>query len=542
MTGSLSQTGPRPELRSLRRRWAQLDIGGEPLLIIQLLATYTADPLVPYAGVRLHEAGLPAKVTVGPYNQIMQQCLDDTSATGRLRPDVLIVAPRFEELPTAAHAELVAVAEAAAQAARRWRSYLIFLLPAIPDERGYGVGDSSRRDGTVAVATAARERVRRSLCGRCDVHLLDVEDVVRSIGTDRALRPALYAHSRVPYSEETFDLIGQQLATVLRLRYRGGHQVVVLDADSIVPYGETPSGPSALAGCLGALLEAGMMLTVLSTQNADVIWSRLGNGLAEITGDPRVRWQVDEIPATEQLALLTAGYAARTWQVALLTADSTLAGHAAGAGHRVFLIGDAPELWPRELIAAGLLDILAGPGNPSAGTAAGPRADTEPRRGGHRLALADYIAGLSVNLAFRDLDPELDAATREVVDRAHDFTLGSPYHPGGTGLAFAADVSDRLGDYGTGAVVIMRPEGPVCHADTFSLSCPVLGRGVEDAVLDQIVARAADAGCSEVAFEFVPTGRNGVAVDFLRAAADMIRETPSGRQVRIRVRKAGLPA
>jgi hypothetical protein len=530
---------PRPDLRSLRRRWAGLPVDAPPALTIQLLASYTTDPLIPYAGVRLHDAGLSAKLVVGPYNQIMQQCLDDTSGAGRLRPDVLVVAPRFEELGAASYPELAACAEAAAQAARRWRSFLVFLLPEIPAERQYGVADSSRRNGTVAVTTTIRERVRDQLCGLNHVHLIDVEDAVRTLGTDRALRPALYAHARIPYSEEVFHLIGEQIAAVLRLRYSGGRQAVVIDADSITPDDGAPAALNSLAGSLSALLQAGLLLAVRSNQDADGMWARLGNGLAGIVGDPRVRWQVDKLPATEQLALLTAGFSALPGQVALLTADDAFAGLASSAGHPVCIVGDAPELWLHELTAAGLLDVLPGPGcaagHAPAGAAAAPFTDTGSRPGEQSINLADFVAGLGVNVAFRELDPDLDDVTREVVDRAHDFTLGLPHPSGGAGFAFATEVSDRLGDYGTGAVVIMRPEGPVCHVETFSLSCPVLGRGVEDAVLDQIVARAADAGCGEVTFDFVSTGRNAVAAEFLRGTANVVRAAPSGQQVRIRV-------
>jgi predicted enzyme involved in methoxymalonyl-ACP biosynthesis len=148
--------------------------------------------------------------------------------------------------------------------------------------------------------------------------------------------------------------------------------------------------------------------------------------------------------------------------------------------------------------------------------------------------LASYIAGLDVRITFRDIAPD-DARALEVVARAHDFTLAHPDRAGRTGgvTEFAADVVDRLGEYGTGAVAALHALDGTARVTVFSISCPALGRGVEQAVLTEIVARAARAGCDRVLFEYAETGRNGVAIDFLTAVAGHDWPTPSGRPVRV---------
>jgi len=51
--------------------------------------------------------------------------------------------------------------------------------------------------------------------------------------------------------------------------------------------------------------------------------------------------------------------------------------------------------------------------------------------------------------------------------------------------------------------------------DTFLLSCRIIGRGVENAILSQILTDAKAHGVDEVKAEFIPTQKNRPAENFL---------------------------
>ena len=72
---------------------------------------------------------------------------------------------------------------------------------------------------------------------------------------------------------------------------------------------------------------------------------------------------------------------------------------------------------------------------------------------------------------------------------------------------------DRFGDNGMISVVICRADGSSWDIDTWLMSCRVLGRGVEQAVLTEIVDRAASAGISRLCGRYIPTERNGLVRD-----------------------------
>ena len=77
-------------------------------------------------------------------------------------------------------------------------------------------------------------------------------------------------------------------------------------------------------------------------------------------------------------------------------------------------------------------------------------------------------------------------------------------------------VKDRFGDHGLVGVAITRDENSVCEIDTFLLSCRVIGRSVETALLSHLASGAKARGCKRVSGWFLPTKKNAPAKEFYR--------------------------
>lgn len=77
-------------------------------------------------------------------------------------------------------------------------------------------------------------------------------------------------------------------------------------------------------------------------------------------------------------------------------------------------------------------------------------------------------------------------------------------------LTLAVQLGDRFGDYGLISVVILERQGDAYFIDTWLMSCRVLGRGVENLILNTIVANASAAGVSRIIGEYQPTAKNGM--------------------------------
>lgn len=79
---------------------------------------------------------------------------------------------------------------------------------------------------------------------------------------------------------------------------------------------------------------------------------------------------------------------------------------------------------------------------------------------------------------------------------------------------YPAKVSDNYGDFGIIGLALILKEKEQWIIDNFLLSCRVLGRGIEQAILSLIAQDAIKANIKKLIGLFVPTGKNSPAKDF----------------------------
>ena len=76
-------------------------------------------------------------------------------------------------------------------------------------------------------------------------------------------------------------------------------------------------------------------------------------------------------------------------------------------------------------------------------------------------------------------------------------------------------VSDKFGDNGiTGVYIIEKKDSKEWIIDTFLLSCRIMGRKVEEAMLYQIIEKAKNLGIKRIKGKFIPTKKNKPAENF----------------------------
>ncbi|HLX86100.1 MAG TPA: HAD-IIIC family phosphatase [Terriglobales bacterium] len=79
---------------------------------------------------------------------------------------------------------------------------------------------------------------------------------------------------------------------------------------------------------------------------------------------------------------------------------------------------------------------------------------------------------------------------------------------------YSIKVRDRFGDHGLVGVAITHDQGEQCEIDAFLLSCRVIGRTVETALLAHLAESAAHRGRKQLFGWFLPTKKNAPARDF----------------------------
>jgi FkbH-like protein len=81
-------------------------------------------------------------------------------------------------------------------------------------------------------------------------------------------------------------------------------------------------------------------------------------------------------------------------------------------------------------------------------------------------------------------------------------------------LALYGRLSDRFGDHGLISVVLGRRQQDNLHIDLWLMSCRVLKRDVELAMLDAVAQRAIASGIKAIYGYYFPTAKNGMVIDF----------------------------
>lgn len=135
----------------------------------------------------------------------------------------------------------------------------------------------------------------------------------------------------------------------------------------------------------------------------------------------------------------------------------------------------------------------------------------------------DFLASLEIVCTFQSaLQAPLARAT-QLLAKTNQFNLTTRRRSAADiqefasvagGQAVVVRVRDRFGDAGVVGLALARNHGESCIIDSFLLSCRVIGRGIETALLAYIGRRAMRMGAKELVGEFIPTKKNALCASF----------------------------
>ena len=131
----------------------------------------------------------------------------------------------------------------------------------------------------------------------------------------------------------------------------------------------------------------------------------------------------------------------------------------------------------------------------------------------------EYLDSLEMTAEIRTFTPTYVERISQLTNKTNQFNLTTKRYTVAQIEAFAQDPSylglyakltDRFGDNGLISVVLGRVEEKRMHLDLWLMSCRVLKREMEFAMLDCLVERAQSNGVEEIFGYFVPTTKNSM--------------------------------
>ena len=138
--------------------------------------------------------------------------------------------------------------------------------------------------------------------------------------------------------------------------------------------------------------------------------------------------------------------------------------------------------------------------------------------------LQDFLKQLSISVKIKNADNFTIPRISQLTLKTNQFNLTTRRYQEEDIKKFSQDkdkivecaqVQDKFGDNGiTGVYVINKDNKQEWTIDTFLLSCRVIGRGVEDGMLYQIIEKARKEGVSKVRGEYIKTKKNKPAENF----------------------------
>ncbi len=545
------------QMKSLWQNYQTRLAAGEETaqLTIGLAATFTVNGLVPYFGGPLLEANLKPDFVLGPYHQIFQTCLDPQAAFGQAC-EVIVLLFRLEDL---FYDDLVAACQSDAAALQRCREKLDWLVSALTNlaatfsgailinvppfptllptharslEMPLGLGQMHR-----VLTTGFVEKVARIK----SVRLFDLDALQREAGAAKAfdVRPWYLYHQ--PYPDAFLGVIGSQLARIILAQRRAPKKCILLDCDNTLWGGIV--GEDGLGGIqvgedfpgtpyrdLQRLLlyyrQRGIFLAVTSKNNEADVREVFENHPGMLLKPEHISaWQVNWQPKADNAPLIAKALHIGLDSLVFID-DNPMEIESMKAAHPqiecILLPEETADIFAtvRKVSFFDQLDLT----EEDRVRADMMLAEQKRETLGRTLTKEEFQRQLGLRVEmFTAKEDDLDRVT-QLINKTNQFnlttirrTLDEVRQLAKSHAIFGVQVADKFGHYGLTGVIIcaVSPDAKTWTLDTLLLSCRVLGRGVETALLALLAHEARERGAETLHASFIPTAKNAPAATYL---------------------------
>jgi FkbH-like protein len=538
--------------RLLERTLAELPEPGMPVLRVAWLGSSTLDHLLPPARIAALRRGVILQQYLAPYGQYRQELLDRGSELAKFKPHVVMLCLDHEHV--AADAMLGATAgdvEAGVQAQvadlrRLWRTAselgATVVHQTIPNLAPVLFGSFDRAlPGAPAAMLDRLDRALRDAAAEDRVLVLDLAAWSARLGHDVWFDRVRWLQAKQLVAPPAAPLYGELVARQLAALRGRSRKCLVLDLDNtvwggvvgddgverlVLGYGSAAGeGYAAFQRYARSLRAGGVVLAVCSKNDHAV-------AEAAFRDHPEMVLKLDDIASfvanwTDKATNLRR--IAETLNIgldALVFFDDNPAERALVRSELPMVavpeVPADPAYYVRALEDAGYFEAVSLTGDDLA------RARQYQDNGRRAQALEtatdmdSFLRGLTMTLQIGGLDPSSIVRVTQLINKTNQFNVTTRRYTEAELRAFGDDPAnvvmhfrllDRFGDNGLIGVLLARGAGERMVIDTLLMSCRVLGRGVELAMINELVARARARGIREIAGEYLPSARNGMVAD-----------------------------
>lgn len=539
---------------------AELVSEGHRLLKTFIVRSVTVEPILPALQVEAVLGGYVLEVQVGGFGSYVDEMLNPVGALSRAGADLTLVlleaediAGRLPSLCAQGRAgeiseEIEASVARLGQMLNGFRSRstgrLVVQGFAVPDITSLGmVGESNFADGLVN-ATRELNRQTASLCRTvADCAFFDVDQVAARFGREHWRDERMFLASRLAVAQAAFRPYARGLIRTASAMFRAPRKVLCTDLDNTLWGGVLgEDGPGGIAtghafpgNCflayqryLKELSARGVLLALTSKNNeADVAEAfqlraaDLGVSLADFVAR-KIGWNEKAAALRELATELSLGLDAFVFVddnpvecEAIRQQLPEVAVVEVPVNEPWRLVGMLADEWFFDTVSVTSDDRLR---------------SQEYRAQAQRAALSeaagnreDFLGSLEIVCTFLSAaEAPLDRSV-QLLAKTNQFNLTTRRYSATEVMQFVEDpmcqavavrVRDRFGDAGVVGLALTRQQGEECWIDALLLSCRVIGRGIETAILAHLAQGAVAAGARWLMGEYIETKKNVPCKEF----------------------------
>jgi FkbH-like protein len=525
-----------------------------------VLSTFNVDLLPPFVAEALERAGAPpASITVGAFGQLAREVLAEDSRLYRCAPDAVVLVLAAEDLleplftlPPSQLSEREAdvLVTARVEELRGWLGVILERLPAamcyvalvgpVAAPLEHVLEPHAPERGQRHVTRLREEVLALSALG-ARVVALDWDWHVRRLGAATLHDPRLWYLARMRLSPRGLAALGEMVAAYAAAARGAACKVVAVDLDGVMWGGVV--GEAGLRGIelgeegvglafqdfqreLLRLRDCGVLLALASKNNpgdAGEVFERHPAMVLrrEHFAAERVNWRDKATSLHEIAAELSVGL-----DTFMFLDDSPVEREWVRRSLPQVLVPDLPDdpaerpsmlRFERSFKRITLTDA-------DRGRAVAYSAERDRRVfSASAPSFEEFLASLEQEATIEPVSDASLARAAQLCQRTSQFNLTTHRYDAAELEQMLAEedldlytlaVSDRFGDSGIIGLAIVRLADERAEIDTLLMSCRVLGRRLEDALLAFLAERARERGARLLVGRFEPTAKNGQAADF----------------------------
>ena len=502
--------------------------------------------------------GLGITVYQGGFGTFRQEILDPASGLYAFRPDLAVLAVEGEDWLAEAYGRYSSADPNLQAHPARFKDELASLLGqfrahsqapllvhdfAPPAYEPLGIADGASPQGQAGLLKGLNQAMAEVGAGLADTHVLRYAALVSRVGGEQWYDPRMKLYAGFPLTQAAARHLSREYLKYARALLGLSRKCLVLDLDNTLWGGVVgedgidgikigPQYPGnafmAFQHSIQALRARGVILGLASKNNPQDVDEVFANhphmvlrrgdfAAAEIHWEPKSE-SLRRIAETLNIGLEHIVFAddnpAECEHIRLLLPMVT-----------VIQLPPRPENYVQALYEEGWFDTLSLSAEDAQRAALyAQRAQAETLRGSS-ADLEGFYRDLDMVLTFAPVHEknlprvaqltvktnQFNATTRRYTEAEVARRMADP-----AWVLAAVSVADRFGDNGLVGVMMARREGEALAIDTFLLSCRVIGRAVETAMLARLCAAAASMGATSLLGVIVPTPKNEPARDLFK--------------------------